>query len=87
MRLSAQIGSTLAEEWVDEGGAFKEYLEDPEFVSALGLVLWGADASGWDKRRSRGSAMHRIKGIFRYFSPEINPRGASVGRSFAHRAF
>ena len=29
MRLSAQIGSTLAEEWLDEGGSFKEYLEDP----------------------------------------------------------
>jgi cell division protein FtsA len=68
MRLSAQIGSTLAEEWVDEGGAFKEYLEDPEFVSALGLVLWGADASGWDKG-GNGSALRRIKGVFRYFSP------------------
>ncbi len=67
LRLSAQIGSTLAEEWVDEGGAFKEYLEDPEFVSALGLVLWGADLSGWDK--GTGSALHRIGGIFRYFSP------------------
>ncbi len=70
MRLSAQIGSTLAEEWVDEGGAFKEYLEDPEFVSALGLVLWGVDASGWDQGNgSRGSAMRRLSGIFRYFSP------------------
>ena len=48
MRLSAQIGSTLAGEWVDEGGTFKEYLEDPEFVGALGLVLWGADNAGWE---------------------------------------
>lgn len=70
MRLSAQIGSTLAGEWVDEGGAFKEYLADPEFVSALGLVLWGADASGWDREgRSGGSVLHRIGGVFRYFSP------------------
>jgi cell division protein FtsA len=70
MRLSAQIGSTLAEEWVDEGGAFKEYLEDPEFVNALGLVLWGADASGWDKGgRSGGSMVNQIRGVFRYFSP------------------
>jgi len=70
MRLSAQIGSTLAEEWVDEGGAFKEYLEDPEFVNALGLVLWGTDASGWDKGGgSHGSALNRIKGAFRYFAP------------------
>ena len=67
MRLSAQIGSTIAEEWLDEGGAFKEYLEDPEFVSALGLVLWGVDASGWDK--GGGSAMRGIRNIFGYFSP------------------
>jgi cell division protein FtsA len=70
MRLSAQIGSTIAEEWVDEGGAFKEYLEDPEFVSALGLVLWGADASGWDKGGRTGSSpLRRIQGVFRYFAP------------------
>lgn len=67
MRLSAQIGSTLAEEWLDEGGSFREYLEDPEFVSALGLVLWGADASGWDK--GNGSALRGIRNIFGYFSP------------------
>jgi cell division protein FtsA len=70
MRLSAQIGSTIAEEWLDEGGAFKEYLEDSEFVNALGLVLWGADASGWDKGGgTHGSTLHRIQGVFRYFSP------------------
>ena len=70
MRLSSQIGSTLAEEWVDEGGAFKEYLEDPEFVSALGLILGGADDAGWDESgRANGSAMGRIKGVFRYFAP------------------
>ena len=70
MRLSAQIGSTLAEEWLDEGGDFKEHLEDPEFVSALGLVLWGADASGWDKSgRIQGSALRGLRSIFGYFSP------------------
>lgn len=70
MRLSAQIGSTLSGEWTDEGGAFKEYLEDPEFVDALGLVLWGADNAGWGKGgRTGGSAMRGIKNIFGYFSP------------------
>jgi len=69
MRLSAQIGSTLTEEWLDEGGAFREYLEDPEFVSALGLVLWGADASGWEKGGSHSSTMRGIRNIFSYFSP------------------
>ncbi|MGB7957789.1 MAG: cell division protein FtsA [Minisyncoccia bacterium] len=70
MRLSAQIGSTLSGEWVDEGGTFKEYLEDPEFVGALGLVLWGADNAGWGRGgNSAGSAMRGIKSIFGYFSP------------------
>jgi cell division protein FtsA len=70
MRLSAQIGSTLTEEWLDEGGAFKEYLEDPEFVGALGLVLWGTDASGWSKEGgARGSAIRGLRSIFSYFSP------------------
>ena len=70
MRLSAQIGSTIAEEWLDAGGAFREYLEDPEFVSVLGLVLWGADASGWDKGNyATSSAMRGLRSIFGYFSP------------------
>jgi cell division protein FtsA len=72
MRLSAQIGSTLTEEWVDDGGGFKEYLEDPVFVNALGLVLWGADVSGWGKGGSvvrNGSALGKVKSMFRYFVP------------------
>ncbi len=72
MRLSAQVGSTLTEEWQDEGGVFKEYLEDPEFVNAFGPVLQAADQSGWDKGGGPvrgGSAMNRIKGVFRYFAP------------------
>jgi cell division protein FtsA len=70
MRLSAQIGSTLSGEWADEGGAFKEYLEDPEFVGAFGLVLGGADSAGWGRGgNSAGSAMRGIKNIFGYFSP------------------
>jgi cell division protein FtsA len=67
MRLSAQIGCTLAEYWDGGGGAFKEYLEDPEFVSAFGLVLWGIDGEGGgDMPESQGAS---IKNFFKYFTP------------------
>jgi cell division protein FtsA len=67
MRLSAQIGCTLAESWDAEGGTFKEYLEDPEFVSAFGLVLWGIDGEGGsDVPEAEGVS---IKNFFKYFTP------------------
>jgi cell division protein FtsA len=68
LRLSAQIGCTLADEWQDEGGAFKESLEDPEFVGAFGLALWGiyGEHTGNPTKRSAGFG---LKGWFKYFSP------------------
>ncbi|HVN26339.1 MAG TPA: cell division protein FtsA [Candidatus Paceibacterota bacterium] len=67
MRLSAQIGCTLAESWEGEGGAFKEYLEDPEYVNAFGLVLWGMSGEGGgDIPESKESG---IRNFFRYFTP------------------
>ena len=67
MRLSAQIGCTLAEAWEGEGGAFKEYLEDPEFVPAFGLVLWGIDGEG-GSGAEEPSGMG-FKNFFKYFTP------------------
>lgn len=69
MRLSAQLGGcSLTSEWADEGGFFKEYLEDSSFASVLGLILWGADRElqGEGGRRSSGLG---IKNILRYFMP------------------
>ncbi len=67
MKLAAQIGSTLAEEWESEGGGFKEYLEDPEFVNAFGLILWGMDSEG---RWGNGSESRvNLKNFFSYFAP------------------
>ncbi len=67
MRLSAQIGSTLCEEWDAEGGAFKEFLEDPEYVSAFGLVLWAMEGEGWGRKGA--AAAFGLRKLFRYFSP------------------
>lgn len=66
MRLAAQIGFSLSDEWESEGGAFKEYLEDPEFVSAFGLVLWGVDGEGWSVEKSSAFG---LRNIIKYFTP------------------
>ncbi len=68
MKLAAQIGFTLSEEWEAEGGAFKEYLEDPSFAAAFGLVLWGMDSEGRtgnDANNTRAG----LKNFFNYFTP------------------
>lgn len=67
MRLSTQVGCAIAGDWEAEGGAFKEYLEDPEYVGALGLVLWGMDGEGWSDQKH--SQKLDIKGILKYFTP------------------
>ena len=67
MKLSAQIGFALDDEWESDGGSFKEFLEDPEFVSAFGLVLWVVDGEGWAKEGS--SASFSLRKIIRYFAP------------------
>ena len=67
MKLAAQIGFTLADEWEGRGGGFKEYLEDPEFVGAFGLVLWGMESEGRGGDRTPSGA--GLKNFFRYFAP------------------
>ena len=68
MRLSAQIGSTLSDEWDGQGGSFKEYLEDPEFVGAFGLVLWGIDGEGGGDSGKDFPGIN-LKNFFKYFTP------------------
>ena len=67
MKLAAQIGFTLADEWEGRGGGFKEYLEDPAFVGAFGLVLWGMDSEGKGGDKTPSGA--GLKKLFRYFAP------------------
>jgi cell division protein FtsA len=68
LRLSAQIGCTVAHEWENEGGDFKEEIEDPEFVTAFGLALWGihGEHTGNATHESSGNG---LKNWFKYFAP------------------
>ncbi|MDE2021129.1 MAG: cell division protein FtsA, partial [Patescibacteria group bacterium] len=72
VKLSSQIGCSIADEWQNDGGAFKESLEDPELVNAFGLALWGiyGEKSAHAESLSSGfSGMHGIKKFIRYFMP------------------
>ncbi|MDO8537115.1 MAG: cell division protein FtsA, partial [bacterium] len=64
LKLSSQIGVALGHEWESDSPNFTEFLEDPEFVTALGLVLWGMDGEGW-----RTPPRFSIKNVIRYFLP------------------
>lgn len=67
LMLASQIGSTLADEWSGMSEEFTEFLEDPEYVNAFGLVLWGVDdAERWQKNPLRALD---IKNWFKYFVP------------------
>jgi cell division protein FtsA len=67
LKLTSQIGFSGNEEWSDEIAVFSETFEDPEFVNALGLALWGADKENW--RAKSGSSMLQIKNLIKYFLP------------------
>lgn len=67
LKLSGQIGLALSHEWEQEGANLGEFLEDPEFAVAFGLVLWGVDQEGWG--REGALSKFRIKNALHYFLP------------------
>lgn len=67
LKLSTQVGVSLGEEWSEGTAAFSDAFEDPEFANALGLVIWGAEKEGWQKRGL--IPWKGAKGIWRYFAP------------------
>jgi len=75
LKLTSQIGfAGEPGKWSKEGeSAFEEYLEDPEFVTSLGLLLWGVEEEGWQPRGEHSfsdvASWKGIKGIFRSFMP------------------
>jgi cell division protein FtsA len=70
MKLSSQIGSSMVEEWQNDGGVFKEFLGDPEFVCAFGLALWGMYGEKTARQELPTADFGGgIKKIIRYFTP------------------
>lgn len=67
LKLTSQIGVALEDEWHPEHNGFSEYLEDPEFVNALGLALWGVDGEEWksDKGLWGGWTVRNVLAKFR----------------------
>lgn len=66
LRLSSQIGFVEPGVFLDESGSLQSYLEDPEFINAFGLALWGIDKEGWS---APSNSFYKIKNIVKYFIP------------------
>jgi len=67
LKLSSQIGSALGDEWQTKGDNFAEILEDPEYATALGLILWGRDE---EKRGGKNYLSgFKIRNLIKYFVP------------------
>lgn len=67
LKLSVQVGSTILDEWHEGAEDRLEYFEDPEFVTAAGLVLVGAEKSGWRNEPRYGA--FGLKKLMRYLLP------------------
>lgn len=67
LKLSSQIGFSGNEEWAEDAAGFSETFEDPEFVNALGLALWGADKENWSAKS--GNGVLQVKNLIKYFLP------------------
>lgn len=67
LKLSSKIGLTLREEWGNEGQDFGDVFEEPEFVNALGLILWACD----NQRRQQPvvASIFKFKELLEHFLP------------------
>jgi len=70
LKLFSQVGLINQEEaWLKHSSEFAQYIEDPEYVNALGLVLWGADQEKWIGESGPMGLLGRFKKIWSYFKP------------------
>lgn len=70
LKLFSQVGLINPEEgWLKNSSEFASYVEDPEYVNALGLVLWGADQEKWVRENGPLDILSRFKKIWSYFKP------------------
>jgi cell division protein FtsA len=68
LKLATQIGFAIGANWLKDGVSNpEETVEDPEFVNALGLVLWGGDNEGWWEEKE--SSLFDFKKIVRSLLP------------------
>ncbi|MBI4094580.1 MAG: cell division protein FtsA [Candidatus Liptonbacteria bacterium] len=67
LKLSSQIGVAIDAEWATDNKDFSEFFEDPEFVTAFGLILWGTEQERW--RPMSPLSRFSVKNIVRYFLP------------------
>ncbi len=68
LKLFSQVGLINQEEaWLKHSSEFAQYIEDPEYVNALGLVLWGADQEKWIGESGPMGLLGRFKKIWSYF--------------------
>lgn len=67
LKLTAQIGVPVGEEWQMESVNFTESFEDPEFITALGLILTARE----QQRPRRSNILGRlgVGNLLRYFMP------------------
>jgi cell division protein FtsA len=68
LKLASLIGVALEDEWHPEHDGFSEYLEDPEFVNALGLALWGIDNEKWGEEKGILSGLS-LRKLLKSFKP------------------
>lgn len=66
LKLSSQIGFTASDVFESVDG-FDDYLEDPEYVSVFGLILWAMEEEGWNNQKL--PSRFKIKNLIRYFIP------------------
>ena len=67
LKISTQIGLPAGDEWELEDSSVAASFEDPEFITALGLVLWGNDKAAG--KSSFQFPTGHIKNVFKYFLP------------------
>ena len=67
LKLTTQIGVPVGEEWHMESVNFTESFEDPEFMTALGLILTAADQQGPRHKNFLGRL--GVPNLLRYFMP------------------
>ncbi len=69
LKLFSQIGLSSQEGWGLDVSAPREFFDDPEFVSSIGLAMWGADQEKWNPSQEGGSWTKKFKRFVGYFKP------------------